>query len=93
MEGLRQQLTEVRNAETKRLQGITGAQRKIEDLKRALAVAPPQEASLETGQRSNELREQILRIKGEIMELSAQHDACSKAIDDANEEKKRATAQ
>lgn len=93
VEKLRDEIKQIKTDESRRKKKIEDGQKEIRQLERQCENRPPEEASLEIGERFRELREQINVIKGQIQDLRGQYEVHSQAIDAANDEKNRVAQQ
>lgn len=93
VEKLRDEIKEIKDDVAKRKRKIDDNQREIRNLEKACEKPPPEEASIEFGERSRELRDEINAIKAQIVDMRGQYEQYSQAIDTASDEKKRVLQQ
>lgn len=89
MEDLRNEIKEIKKEELSRKRKIDDRQKEIRSLEKDCKNGPPQEVSIEVGERSRQLRDEMFELSSQIRDLASQHEAFTRAIDSANEEKVR----
>lgn len=93
MEQIRNEIKEVKDQEASRKKKLDDCKKSIRNLERECENPPPEETSIEVGERSKELRDQIQAIKEQILELGGQYEVHTRAIDEANAEMTHAARQ
>lgn len=93
VDNIRNDIKEVKDQEASRKKKLDDCKKSIRSLEKECENPPREEASLEVGERSKQLRGEIQAIKEQILDLRGQYEIHSRAIDDANAEMNRAGQQ